>query len=247
MTEWNRFCVQAIKLGSPDPYRTLVYGASWMFPPFRDFQALMLATGFDLSDEPHKALLITVRDADKSGEIASSLPKATKKRRWVEFRDCSYVLLKPVFHDSGGIGGIGGIGGKRKKGGTHENEDAADDDAVVHTSATISVHLDPHIPGIPAVIVNWVLHTFAPYLFHAIERTLENLFHEGSIYLDRMEQSPAVYDVITDAVNRLRSHRHQETSCNPNASDGDGDGDVDGDSGSHVDGNGNAHSCETSI
>ena len=142
------------------------------------------------------ALLIAIRDADGPGNADASaspagpagpagpgsvsLPKATKKRRWVEFLDCSYVMLTPVFCDEDG------------------------DDTGVHTSAELSVHLRPHVPYIPTSLINWVLHTFAPYLFHSVDR----LFHVGSsVYLERMQQSPAVYGLIADAVESLGKGR----------------------------------------
>jgi len=146
------------------------------------------------------ALLIAIRDAGGPGNADASaspagpagpagpgnvsLPKATKKRRWVEFLDCSYVMLTPVFRDEDG------------------------DDTGVHTSAELSVHLRPHVPYIPTSLINWVLHTFAPYLFHSVDRALDSLFHVGSsVHLERMQQSPAVYGLITDAVESLRKGR----------------------------------------
>jgi hypothetical protein len=173
LTQWNRFCLDAVKFCSDNPLEALVYGASWMFPPFKDFQACMRATGFDLSEE-HGALLIAVRNADAHEH--ATLPAASSKRRWVLFLDDSYIVLKPLFLDDGSI----------------------------HTQAWLSVHLDPKIPGIPSAAVNWVLHVFAPYLFKAINKTLNELFHDGSVYIKRMEASPAVYSLIHNIVEDLR-------------------------------------------
>lgn len=179
ITTWNRFCVDAVKFPTADPHAALVYGASWMLPPFRDFQALMQATGFDLSEE-YGSLLIAVRNASDGLGGSVSLPKGTKRRRWVEFLDQSYVVLTPVFYDGEGEG-----------------------QGTVHSAASICVHLDPRIPGIPSVIVNWVLHVFAPYLFHAVERALDSLFHDGSMYRQRMDAPTSVYGTIYRAVDTI--------------------------------------------
>lgn len=177
ITTWNRLCVDAVKFRAVNPHEALVYGATWMIPPFRDFQALLQTSGYDLSEE-HGSLLIAVRSASVGPGV--SLPMAAKRRRWVTFLDDSYVVLTPVFcHDEGG------------------------DKVIVHSAASICVNLDPRIPGIPSAVVNWVLHVFAPYLLQAMERALDNLFHDGSIYRQRMDAHTSVYGTIHRAVDTI--------------------------------------------
>lgn len=173
---WNKYAIDAVSYGSRHPHETVVYGACWMIPPFKDFHAILRATGFNVSEE-HECLVITIQDCEHfSSEL--TLPRKAGDRRIVNFLDGSYVILKPVFQEDG-----------------------------VHTDAVLSVHLDPHIPGIPSSIVNFVLHVFAPYLFRQIDRTLEKLFDEGSMYKKRIESSPDIYQLIDDAVEGLRLNR----------------------------------------
>lgn len=170
---WNKYALDAVSYGSDHPHETVVYGASWMIPPFKDFHAIFRATGFDVSEE-NDCLVIIVQDCE---HLANDLrlPPRAENRRIVNFLDGGYIVLKPVFHED-----------------------------TVHTDVVLSVHLDPHIRGIPSSIVNFVLHVFAPYLFKQINTTLDTLFHEGSVYSKRIEESPHIYQLIHDAVESLR-------------------------------------------
>lgn len=170
---WNKYALDAVAYGSQNSHETVVYGASWMIPPFRDFHAVLRASGFDVSEE-HGCLVITVQDCEHLMHDLD-LPLKAKDRKIVNFLDGCYIVLKPLFH-----------------------EDA------VHTDAVLSVHLDPHIPGIPASVINFVLHIFAPYLFKQVDKTLKSLFHQGSLYSKRIEASPDVYQLIDRAIDGMR-------------------------------------------
>jgi len=176
---WNKYALDAVSYGSQNPHETVVYGASWMIPPFKDFHAVLRATGFDVSEE-HDCLVITVQDCEHL-MCDLELPRKAKDRRIVNFLDDCYIVVKPIFR-----------------------EDA------VHTDAVLSVHLDPHIPGIPAAAINFVLHIFAPYLFRQVEKTLENVFHEGSLYSKRIEESPEVYQLIDRCVKSVYQKKKEE-------------------------------------
>lgn len=170
---WNKYALDAVTYESPHPHETVVYGASWMIPPFRDFHAVLRATGFDVSEE-HGSLVIIVTDCEHI-MCDLTLPPKAKDRKIVNFVDGCYIVLKPIFHGD-----------------------------EVHTDAVVCVHLDPHIPGIPSSVVNFVLHIFAPYLFRQVDKTLNTLFYEGSTYSKRMEASPDVYQLLDRAVESLR-------------------------------------------
>ena len=172
---WNKYAMDAIKFNGSRAREAIVYGASWMIPPFKDFQAIMKASGFDVSEE-YGSLVITIDDCESLAPTLA-LPKKASERRIVNFLDGSYIVLKPVVQNG------------------HEC-----------TDAVLSVHLDPHIRGIPSSMVNFVLHIFTPYLFKQMERALGELFEDGSVFSERIDACPEVYQLIDTAVGKILVH-----------------------------------------
>jgi len=171
---WNKYAMDAIKFDGGDTYEALVYGASWMIPPFKDFQAFLKASGVDVSQEAG-CLVIIVEDSQDEISRDYELPRKVSERRVVNFDEGSYIILRPVFEDR------------------H-----------VHTDAVLCVHMDPHIKGVPAALVNFALHVFAPYLFKQMDKTLTDILRGNDTYVKRMQATPEVYKLIDNAVNHIR-------------------------------------------
>ena len=180
LKSWNKFALDPIKFETETPFECIVYGAQWMIPPFKDMQSTLHARGYDLSDE-YGCLMILIQDYEQSEEGKPlSLPAKSSKRHTVNFHQGSNIVLRPVFTNNGG---------KSPK-----------------TEAHLTIHVDPHIHGIPASLVNFVLHILAPYLFRQIDSTLKKLFTDTSMQFQaRIASQPEVYKELENRVEALRA------------------------------------------
>lgn len=168
---WNRFTLEAVKLAEPSIFESYVYGAQKAIYPFKPFQTLLHARGYDLADS-HRCLLILVKDADadKLPEGHAPLPKGMAKRRRVNMLPGTCVMLRPL--------PVGDDGGQR-------------------TEALMIAHMDPHIPYVPAALVNFVLGFLAPYIFKQMGSMLDNKFSDPEgIFPQRIAQQPELYGMV---------------------------------------------------
>lgn len=149
-----RFSLDSLKLHEPSIFESYVYGAQWMPPPFRNFQGMIHARGFDLAST-HRALLILLQtiapeELPAGGE---KLPVASAKRKWLTLLPASCITLQPVPPAAAGGGAAGSDGS------------ATAAVPAQRTEAKLLVHLDPKIPLIPGFLVNFVLGVLAPYIY----------------------------------------------------------------------------------
>ena len=94
---WNKYAMDAIKFDGNRSHEAIVYGASWMIPPFKDFQAIMKASGYDVSEE-YGSLVITIDDCESLAPTLA-LPEKSSERRIVNFLDGSYIVLRPLIQN----------------------------------------------------------------------------------------------------------------------------------------------------
>lgn len=166
---WNRFALDAVKLAEPSIFESFVYGVQWMIKPFRHMDVTVHARGFDVAAS-HKALLITVRDAVELPPGHAPIPDAAANRRTVNVLPHSCILLRP-------------------------QPTGADGEA--HTEAHMLVNLDPHIPFVPGVLVNFVLGILAPYIVSQMHKVLDTAFSDpAGDFPTRMAHQPELYGFI---------------------------------------------------
>lgn len=129
---WNRFCLDALKLAEPSLYESVLYGAQWMMRPFRPLQALFRARGYDLAEE-HRSLLITIDncEVDALPQGHPPLPPALASRRTVHILPGTCMKFRPLPAETPG--------------------------ATLRTQCDLVAMVDPHIPYVPAALVNFVL------------------------------------------------------------------------------------------
>ena len=173
---WNRFVLEAVKLAEPSILESYVYGAQWMMPPFKDMQATIHARGYDLADS-HRCLLITMRDvgAEELPVGAAPVPLKSAKRKAVNFLPGSCIVLRPL---PGAVNEVTGAVAPR-------------------VESRLVVHLDPHIPYVPASLVNFALGILAPYIFSQMAKILDSAFADPlGEYSRRIAAQPELYGLI---------------------------------------------------
>lgn len=217
LPSWNSFCIEAIKLAEPSIFESFVYGAQWMMTPFKHMQSIVHARGIDLADE-HRCLLILVNDVDVEAlpEGHAPLPSQMEKRKFVNILPGTCIKLRPlpmerVMQDAEGKKKIyrSTKDGRKRKGTRKdgnkllERQDlensALEYSLVPRTEADFVVHLDPHIPMVPSVLVNFVLGILAPYIYSQINRVLDAEFADpNGNFPKRMAEQPELYGFVAD-------------------------------------------------
>ncbi|KAL4425457.1 hypothetical protein ABPG75_009473 [Micractinium tetrahymenae] len=168
---WNKFSLASLMLAEPSIFESYVYGAQWMMRPFKPMQGLLHARGFDLADE-HKCLLVSLEDCtpEQLPPGHRPLPPEYHKRKTVNFLPGSCLRLRPL---------------------------PAAPDGTPRTEGSLLLHLDPHIPFIPAFLLNFVLGVLAPYVYKQVVHVLDNSFADpASIYNQRIREQPHLYGLV---------------------------------------------------
>ena len=193
---WNKFTLEAIKLASPSIFESIVYGAQWMMKPFRSMQAIVRARGFDLAASPHhRCLLILLNDLDDTEieglDIQNTyphLPEAMAKRKMVNIFKNSCIKLRPLppllAKESKKLPAI---------------KSSSTVNRIYRTDAHLMVHLDPHIPYVPASLVNFVLGILAPYIYNQMLKVLDDAFKQADgVFPQRIQQQPELYGLVVE-------------------------------------------------
>lgn len=169
---WNKFSLEAIKLAEPSVFESYVYGAQWTMRPFKNMQAVIHARGFDLA-ETHRCLLIFANDIQDLTQLpAGHAPLSTEmhKRKFVNILPGSCIRLRPL---------------------------PPAPDGTPRTNASLIVHIDPHIPYVPAALVNFALGIIAPYVFNQMKKVMTSAFaDEEGIFPERIRAQPELYGLV---------------------------------------------------
>jgi hypothetical protein len=202
---WNKFCIEALKLAEPSIFESYVYGAQWMMKPFRPMQAMVRARGVDLADEL-RSLLILIEDADVDDlpEGHAPLPKLLRSRKTVNMLPGSCIKLRPLrrslHHKAFKFGNrhASHSGSERSNGCTTSTPaNPGSEVAIGVTEAELCVHLDPHIPYVPAMLVNFVLGILAPYIYNQMNRVLDTAFCEPEgAFPKRLAEQTELYGMV---------------------------------------------------
>ncbi|PRW59375.1 START-like domain [Chlorella sorokiniana] len=174
---WNKFSLASDMLAEPSIFESYVYGAQWMMKPFKHMQALLRCCGFDLAEE-HQCLLVDIRDCGLEELPAGHkpVPKEWGKRKLINILPGSCIKMRPL---------------------------PPSPDGTPRTEAALMVHLDPHIPFIPAFLLNFVLGVLAPYVFNQMRHVLDTLFaDEAGVYTQRIAAQPHIYEYVRQRMSQ---------------------------------------------
>lgn len=70
-------------------------------------------------------------------------------------------------------------------------------DGAPRTEGSLLIHLDPHIPFIPAFLLNFVLGVLAPYIFNQMKKVLDGSFADPQgEYSRRIAAQPQLYGLV---------------------------------------------------
>lgn len=167
---WNKFSLAAMTVAEPSLFEAYVYGAQWMLKPFKDMQALLHARGFDLAKE-HRCLLVCLDDAslEQLPHGHTPLPPEFAKRKHINFLPGSCLKIRPL---------------------------PPAPDGTPRTEGSLMIYMDPHIPYIPAFLLNFVLGVLAPYVFNQMKAVLDGSFADpAGEYSRRIAAQPHIYDL----------------------------------------------------
>lgn len=198
---WNKFCLDAIKLLEPSIFESYVYGAQWMMKPFKHMQSIVHARGIDLAEE-HQCLLILINDVDAE-DLPSGhapLPKQVAKRKMVNVLPGSCIKLRPI------------LGRQAESSASVETSDqrVAEGEVpwktvgIAQTEAEFMVRMDPHIPMVPSILVNFVLGILAPYIYSQINKVLDGSFSDpNGLFPQRLVEQDDLYDYVRNRMLEL--------------------------------------------
>ncbi|KAI7841817.1 hypothetical protein COHA_004346 [Chlorella ohadii] len=183
---WNKFSLASEMLAEPSIFESYVYGAQWMMKPFKHMQALLRCRGFDLAEE-HQCLLVELQDCalEDLPPGHKPVPKEWGKRKLINILPGSCIKMSPL---------------------------PPSPDGTPRTEAALMVHLDPHIPFIPAFLLNFVLGVLAPYIFNQMRHVLDTLFADkAGTYMQRIAAQPHLYQYVRQRLSQYEDQLRPQT------------------------------------
>jgi hypothetical protein len=170
---WNKFCTDSVILSEPSIFESYVYGSAWMLFPFPQMDTLVHAHGVDLAQED-RSLLIVMSDPTDMPANAAELPKAARKRKRASVLPGSCIRLEPL--------PVGPDGKHRVK-------------------ATALTHINPGIPYVPPVLLNFVLKVMSPFMHRQMVKLLKDSFADPKQALpQRIQHKPELYEWVRQRV-----------------------------------------------
>jgi len=199
---WNRFVVESATLSRAARFTQTLYAASWIPPPFPDFDVCVRVRGHD-AGEPAAALvmaLVSVGDwappsrltGAGDGDPPPPEPAAAARRHRTVVHEGSCIRLRPLAPD----------GNDRPR-----------------THATLVARLDPRLPYVPAFLVTWFLKVLSPAVRRAVQAACEAWFAErgserarkagkfAGVLPARMAARAGEYGLVTTILERRVSKR----------------------------------------
>ena len=172
MPAWNKFCVEAAIVARGAFGSAVVYSASWVPPPFPQFDVTVRVRAHDAGD-PSPGFILAMESVDgvagvsgvavpspapaDAAALAARPPRAAKRHACFIARG-SCIRLLPV---------TPGAGGRPR------------------THATLAVSLDPRLPYVPRFLVAWVLRVLSPYVLRAVQRVMATWFEEEGVGVEQ--------------------------------------------------------------
>ncbi|KAK9818228.1 hypothetical protein WJX72_009079 [[Myrmecia] bisecta] len=165
---WNRYVLDSTVIHEPSIFESFIYAAAWLPFPFTHQDVLLHARGADCAEE-ERCLFVMVNDVTESNLPAdpAAVPAAAAKRRRAAILPGTCLRLEPL---------------------------PPGPDGKARTRGTMLAHVDPQLPFVPAVLVNFVLKVMSPFAYNQMKAVLRDTFARADAPLPmRVKAKPHIY------------------------------------------------------